>query len=372
MPASSTAKPKKPFLRRAVRRLKRTLGGGKSPAPAPDRSRKSPAPRPDKSRKSPAPASDKSSGPRPRPFQPDPQLRCLVCGSDKLTGQTIERPGTGRVARRRAGRIRNLVICQQCRYVSSPDASHDYAAAASTQGLSGGLAERCATVDTPGRETGMAKLGLEVLQRPNASVLVYGAGQSLDVHHIAKLPRSGRVAIGDLVKLRDDAEFIDINEHSSDPFDIVVASEVLEHFPDPWQNFRNLFSYVKDDGIVVAGTNIRDHGSLNTVIYLWCRGHVSYFSPESLRIIARAEGMHLDFRFPLRATKYRRKCKRYVIFSRSATVMEAVSDWFGSEVYAPSEPLKSVRKTRAQVTLPSGTILPNVAKKPARTSNRQQ
>jgi hypothetical protein len=191
--------------------------------------------------------------------------------------------------------------------------------------------------------------------------LVYGAGQSLDVHHIAKLPQSGRVAIGDLVKLRDDAEFIDINQISSNPFDVVVASEVLEHFPDPWQNLRNLFSYVKDDGIIIAGTNIRDHGPLKTVSYLWYRGHVSYFSPESLRLIARAEGMHLDFRFPHRAIKYRRKCKRYIIFSRSATVMEGVADWFGSEVYAPSEPLHSVLKTRAQVTLPAGAKLPNLA-----------
>ena len=282
-------------------------------------------------------------------FEPDPELRCLICGSDALSGETVTKPGIGRVSRRRTGTVLNLLVCQQCRYVSSPEASHDYAAAASTQGLSGGLAERCATIENPGRETGMAKLGLEVLQRPNASVMIYGAGQSLDVHHIAKLPMCGRVAIGDLVDLRDDAEFFDINETSTDPFDVVVASEVLEHFPDPWKNLKNLFSYVKDDGIIVASTNVRDLGSLNTVNYLWCRGHVSYFSPEALRIVARSEGMHLDFRFPLIATRYRRKCKRYVIFSRSAEVMEAVADWFGAEVYAPSEPVDAVRKTRAEV-----------------------
>jgi SAM-dependent methyltransferase len=331
-----TAKTQKPFLRRAARKLKRTLGKS---APAPVRAKV-------------------GRRPKPRPFQPDAQKRCLVCGSGKLAGLTIERPRTGAVAKRHTGRILNLLVCEECRYVSSPDAHHDYAAAASTSGLSGGLAPRCATVERPGRETGMAKLGLEVLQRPNASVLVYGAGSSLDVHHIAKLPRSGRVAVGDLVKLRADAEFFDINELSTDPFDVVVASEVLEHFPDPWKNLQNLFSYVKDDGLVVASTNIRDHGSLNTVNYLWCRGHVSYFSPQSLRIIARAEGMHLDFRFPLIATSYKRPCKRYILFSRSAEVMEAASDWFGAEVYAPSEPLGSARKTKAEVRLPASANLP--------------
>jgi SAM-dependent methyltransferase len=330
MPTSLTVEPRKPLARREVRRLKRFLARY-------------------------AVVRAIAQKRRARAWAPLPgsQRQCLVCGSGKLAGQRIEQ--------RRAGGTLNLVICERCRYVSSPDSSHDYASAATTSGLSGGLAPRCATLDKPGRETGMAKLGLEVLQRPNASVLVYGAGQSLDVHHIAKLPRSGRVAIGDLVELRDDAEFIDINTLSSDPFDVVVASEVLEHFPDPWQNFKNLFSYVKDDGIIIAGTNIRDQTPLDKVAYLSHRGHVSYFSPQSLRIIARAEGMHLDFRFPLIATTFVRPCKRYVIFSRSATVMEGVADWFGSHVYAPSESLDSVRRTRAEVTLPPGGRLPDLA-----------
>jgi SAM-dependent methyltransferase len=339
MPAPSTAAPATPFLRRAARKLKRTF------------------------RRTPAIAAARTRRLKPKQLRPAEQRQCLVCHSAKLRGKTI--------AQQRTGGVLNLLICERCRYVSSPDSSHDYAAAESTAGLSGGLAPRCATVDKPGRETGMAKLGLEVLNRPNCSVLVYGAGQSLDVHHIAKLPGARRVAIGDLVELRDDAEYIDINGHSSDPFDVVVASEVLEHFPDPWENFRNLFSYVKDDGIIVAGTNIRDHSSLDRVAYLSHRGHVSYFSPQAIRIIARAEGMKLDFRFPLIATTFIRPCKRYVIFSRSPEVMEAVSDWFGSNVYAPSEPLNSVRRTRAEVTLPPGVRLPKLGPKHAAASNGQ-
>jgi len=274
--------------------------------------------------------------------------RCLVCGSRHLRRKSVDQIRTG-------GTL-NLLICRDCRYVSSPDSRHDYAAAKKTSGLSGGRAPRCATVDEPGRETGMAELGVGVLKRPGLSVLVYGAGQSLDVHHIAKLPSVVRVAIGDLLHLRDDvSEFVDITEHATRQYDVVVASEVLEHFPDPWANFRNLFSYVKDDGILIAGTNIRDRKSMNHVTYLSHRGHVSYFSPESLRMIARAEGMHLDFRFPLIATRFKRQCKRYVIFSRSSQVMDAVADWFGAHVYAPSEALEAKRRTRAEVTIPAGT-----------------
>jgi hypothetical protein len=75
--------------------------------------------------------------------------------------------------------------------------------------------------------------------------------------------------------------------------------------------------------------------------------------------------MHLDFRFPLIATSYKRPCKRYIIFSRSADVMEAASDWFGAEVYAPSEPLGSGRKTKAEVRLPASANLPKPVKKAA-------
>src|SRR4051812_34875861 len=227
MPARGTAAHRQPASRRAAGRLKRLI-----------RSR--------------LPGAARAAGraPMPERARPHGAGHCLVCGSRKLRSQTVDHV-------RKGGKL-NLIICQKCRYVSSPDAAHDYAAATTTSGLSGGSSPRLATEDRPGRETGMAKLGLEALQRPNASVLIYGAGQSLDFQHIAKLPLCGRVAIGDLVRLRDDAAFVDITKLSKDPFDVVVASEVLEHFPEPWENFKNLFSYVKDDGIIVAGTNIRD------------------------------------------------------------------------------------------------------------------
>jgi SAM-dependent methyltransferase len=229
------------------------------------------------------------------------------------------------------------VCCRSCRYVTMPDNYKDYLAAVDTKNLGGGTGARMGTWEEPGREFGMAKLGLQVLARKNASVLIYGAGQSIDNHHVAKLPRAGRVAIGDLVQLRYDAEFINTTQLSTDPFDVVVASEVLEHLPDPRANFENLFSYVTDNGIIVAGTNIRDNLPMNKVGYMWPRGHVSYWSPQSLRIIAREFDMHLDFRVPYCGTGRAGPRKKYVIFSRSLEVMESVSDWFGSHMYAPSE-----------------------------------
>ncbi|HEX3824047.1 MAG TPA: hypothetical protein VHV79_06255, partial [Mycobacteriales bacterium] len=110
---------------------------------------------------------------------------------------------------------------------------------------------------------------------------------------------------------------------------------------------ENLFSYVKGDGIIVAGTNIRDKLPMRKVGYIWAKGHVSYWSPKSLRTIADQFEMNLDFRVPICATGKIGPRKRYVIFSRSRDVINSVSDWFGSHMYAPSERPDAARHERA-------------------------
>jgi SAM-dependent methyltransferase len=255
------------------------------------------------------------------------------------------------------GRTMTAVCCRSCRFVALPDNHRDYSTAVKTHELSGGRGARHGTWEQPGREFGMAKLGLQVLARKTTSVLIYGAGQSIDNHHVAKLPRAGRVAIGDLVQLRHDAEFVDTTKLSSEPFDVVVASEVLEHFPDPRANFENLFSFVKSDGIVIASTNIRDSLAMTKVGYVWPRGHVAYWSPQALRIIAREFDMHLDFRLPRSVTGHAGARKRYVLFSQSLEVMDSVADWFGSHMFAPSERPDAARRDEA-AALPLGPVDP--------------
>lgn len=143
-----------------------------------------------------------------------------------------------------------------------------------------------------------------------------------------------RVAIGDIMKLRDDAEFIDANDPPRRRFSVVVASEVIEHFRDPHEDFKKLFRLVKRDGLLVCGTNIYDGGPLEGDWYITYPDHTSYYTPDVLRRIADRAGIHIDFRAPMTGQAMR---KRYVLFSRSAEVMESVACYFGREVYAPSE-----------------------------------
>ncbi len=204
---------------------------------------------------------------------------------------------------------------------------------------------RAGTPTRKGREFHMAQMAVDILDRDDTEVLVYGAGKSLDNHHIEKLPGVSNVAIGDIMKLRDDAEFIDANQPPPRRFHVVIACEVIEHFRDPWSDFAKLLRLVERDGIVVCGTNVWDGGDLTKDRYIYYPDHTAYYSPQALRHIADSFGFHLDFRAPISPAR-----KRYVMFGKSSGVMEKVVDYFGSHRYAPSEsaPKKKPRTAPAK------------------------
>ena len=183
----------------------------------------------------------------------------------------------------------------------------------------------------------MAKMAIDILGRDDLEVLVFGAGRSFDNRHIAALPQVRHVAIADVMQLRDDAEFIDANLPAPRRFDVVVASEVVEHFLDPRGEFAHLFSYLEPDGLLVCGTNVYDGGLLATQSYIFVPGHTSYYSERSLTRIAEDNGYLLDIRIPLVATGYGGPRKRYLLFSRSPAVIEAVGRYFSTRSHAPSE-----------------------------------
>jgi SAM-dependent methyltransferase len=261
--------------------------------------------------------------------------RCPVCGSPDTRRKVVTNRGSGRTAKVRR--------CRSCGHVKILSNFHDYTTSTSVEDL--GVKPRCGTVETSGREFGMAKMAAQVLGRPRLDVLIFGAGRSLDNLHIAKLPRVRRVAIGDIMRVRDEADFVDISKPAKETFDIVIACEVIEHFTRPRKDFKQLFDFVHRAGVVVCSTNIYDGGNLGQQSYIFGRGHVSYYTPAALRRIAKENKMHVDFRLPASSKGVAGPRKRYVIFSHSQEVMESVSDYFGAKAYAPSE--KVVKRSRA-------------------------
>jgi Methyltransferase domain len=261
--------------------------------------------------------------------------RCRVCGGRRLSSKTV-------TYTKNPAKKCLVNICRDCGYIHIPKADSFYTGMTSYEQLHkpaavnplGKAVSRAGTLEQPGREFHMAKMALDILGRENVEVMVYGAGSSLDNQHIAKLDGVRHVAIGDIMKLRDDAEFIDANKRASRTFPVVVASEVIEHFRNPPDDFKKLFKFVENDGLLVCGTNIYDGGKLSRDAYIHFADHTSYYTPQVLRGIANDAGFRIDFRAPLIADGMR---KRYVLFSKSHQVMESVACYFGVELYAPSE-----------------------------------
>lgn len=256
-----------------------------------------------------------------------------MCGSPRIIAKTVTYFRDPKL-------VCPVRICGRCGFVRCPkeDKSH-YTEVKDFKSLPG--ATRAGTPTKKGREFYMAQMAVDILNKDKLDILVYGPGRSLDNHHMEKLPGVTQVAIGDIMQVRDDAEFIDANEPPKRRFSVVIACEVIEHFRDPWSDFDKLLRLVDRDGVVVCGTNITDGGDLNEDRYIYFPDHTAYYSPQSLRMIAEAFGYHLDFRYPGGATPRR---KRYVIFSKSRHTMEKVADYFGAVHLAPAEPLPPKKK----------------------------
>jgi SAM-dependent methyltransferase len=251
--------------------------------------------------------------------------RCLVCGSRRTRLRLVERKN----------RTYEIRICQRCQYVSNAGNTVDYTKFASVERFR--LTPRVGTAERPGREFHMARMGVDILQRSSLDVMVFGAGRSLDYRHIAQLPRVRSVVMSDVVDLGIDADFINITKGTNRRFDLIIACEVIEHFPDPVTEFPRLFKLLTRNGLLVCSTNIYDGKNVAHHTYLYGRGHVSYYSPKAIRLIARTSRMRYDFRVPAIVTGTAGPRKRYVLFSRSGKVMQLIAEYFGNHTYAPSE-----------------------------------
>jgi hypothetical protein len=262
--------------------------------------------------------------------------KCLICGSTNLKFYDIERPT----------RHYEIRICQRCRYVSNAGNTVDYTKFQSLDKFA--LTPRVGTEDRPGREFHMAAMGADILKRKSLSVMVFGAGRSLDYQHIAQLPSVNRVIMSDVVDLRGEADFINITKGTDQRFDLIIACEVVEHFTDPGLEFPRLFDLLTENGLLICSTNIYNGGNPDHHSYLYLRGHVSYYSPRSLAVIAKKSKMLFDFRLPLFGPpQVFGKRKRYILFTRSLENLQKTAEYFGSHTYAPAEDPSDEAKAEA-------------------------
>jgi SAM-dependent methyltransferase len=258
-------------------------------------------------------------------FPADDPSRCMICRSMK----TDLREYTW------GERTYQVRVCNSCRYVSNFDNTVDYTKFESVDKFQ--LTTRVGTEESTGREFYMAEMGADILRRNGLKVMVFGAGRSLDYQHIAKLPSVDRVVMSDVVDLRGEAEFINIAKGTDERFDLIIACEVVEHFPDPMTEFPRLFNLLAKDGLLICSTNIYDGKDLSKQRYLFLRGHVSYYGPRAIAEIARQSRILFDFRMPSVALGPAGLRKRYVFFTHSLANLQKTAVYFGRVPYAPAE-----------------------------------
>lgn len=255
-------------------------------------------------------------------------LRCAACGSVRVTVSStafINEPD----------KAHPLRICANCGYVGNPENLDDFTQYTAPEQLE--MAPRVGTEAKAGREYHMVRMGADILGGQDLDVLLYGPGRSLDYRRIERLKPVRHVMLGDIVDLLGEPNYFDVRATHDRRYDLVVASEVIEHFQDPPRDFARLFRLVAKHGLLVCSTNIYDGGVLARHAYLFIPGHTSYYSPLALGKIAAKQGMHVDFRVPIAATTYAGPRKRYVIFTRSVDRLADVARYFGDHTYAPSE-----------------------------------
>lgn len=257
--------------------------------------------------------------------------RCLVCGAAKTPFRSIRFGDNPRLERQ-------FACCQGCGFIQIAELTRDrYQGKTSLDDLPEVGHGRLGDAEEPGREFKMTRLALDILGRSGVEVLLYGIGRSQDDRHVARMPRVGSVAIGDIVRLRDDAEFHDATQPATKRFPIVIASEVVEHFRDPHRDFARLFQFVARDGLLICATNIYRGGDLTEDRYPFWPDHTSYYTGPALLEIARTNGFHVDFRTPRVTGENGRK--RYVLLTRSPDVVQAIALHFASVTLCPSEPM---------------------------------
>jgi len=109
------------------------------------------------------------------------------------------------------------------------------------------------------------------------TVLDYGCGSNFIVQHILK-DKAYNVTSYDPIYS---------NIRINGCFDLIVASEVIEHFRYPIPEFTKLLSYLKDGGVLAISSSLNnDSIDLKSWYYLNDPTHFSIYSEESILYLA--------------------------------------------------------------------------------------
>lgn len=257
-------------------------------------------------------------------------MLCNICENN-----TVERLITSR-AKNSAGITLKFFECLTCGYINLPDNIEKYDSYMLDDKKNKVRAQkRGGNEFRPGREYYMARTGASIIGKENIEVSFFGSGYNIDHEWYKNSFSKSTVKLIDLENYQSYENYQHPDQCTVS--DLVIASEVIEHFMDPVYNFKNLFKAVKNNGLIICSTNINDGSDLANHDYPFLPGHCSYWSPLSLIQIAAKFGFFVDFRTPEIAVKRAGKRKKYIFFYKDLSVMLRISAFFAVNIFAESE-----------------------------------
>lgn len=253
-----------------------------------------------------------------------------------MCGGALERVTFTSQVKNYYGKVLHGTRCQGCDMLRFPDNTGIYLDQLRSEPHEWACMEkRNANEHRPGREFHMAQMGIEILSRPNARVTFFGAGINTDWKWLQRTYPNAPTTLVDLENMQQVPNFETIAEAT--PSDIVIASEVIEHFEDPMAHFESLLRLVNEDGLLICSTNVYDGTDISGHEYPFIPGHVSYWTPHALAYVGLKTGFLVDFRTPKIAFSRGGPRKKYVLFYRNVETAYRIGLYFGTRTCAPSE-----------------------------------
>lgn len=264
---------------------------------------------------------------------PDVSGRCRVCFSatEPRRFTLVKEPGPEYHVK---FKTLDFATCPQCGFYFSAQNFNDYEH--NNRGIF--KAKKTARVGdgtVPGREYYMTMSAIDVLQRDNLTVAIFGAGLSRDHELIRAHAAVASCVIIDLVNFQESEYFEPVTTKRQ--FDIVVASEVFEHFMRPRKELARCLSLLRRDGILLASTNLNAKKDITAQAYPFLYGHTSYYSNRSLVVLARMCGAMVRIVKPEYAKIS--PAKRYLYFTKSAATGDLLGSYLAEHPVPPSEPV---------------------------------
>lgn len=234
------------------------------------------------------------------------------------------------------GKVLTTHRCTACDFVQLPKNIGGFSKVVSNATLEGSLRNlRNGNDERPGREFYMAEMGIEIVGKKDPSVTFFGSGLNADHRWVKSKYPDATTKLVDLENMQGLDSFEPIAEAT--PSDVIVASEVIEHFEEPLEHFKTLIRLIKDHGILICSSNVYDGTDIRRHQYPFVPGHVAYWSPLALIKVATDLGCFVDFRTPEVGMHRGGPRKKYIIFYRNIEMLFRISHYFGTHRLAPSE-----------------------------------